>query len=130
MQTGQDFDYGIAGKYLFYPTLKVIPSSGNMVLAFGMSSRSDYPGIEVSEQVATDPADTLEKPAVAQKGIAPLALLFGCWPNGCRYGDYFGSGLDPSHPGVVWAAGEYASGQNDTSGLGTGWGTKIANFTG
>jgi hypothetical protein len=128
MTAVQDFNYGIAGKYLFYPAIRVIPSSGNLFVVFGLSSASNYPAIEVTEHASIDPVNSLESPTVLQAGQGPVTLTFGCSGSVCRYGDYFGAGLDPSVPNGVWVAGEYGSGIN--SGYGPTWGTRIASFTG
>jgi len=130
MHVMQDFNYGIIGKYLFYPALRVIPSSGNLFLVFGLSSSTDYPGIEVTEQAAGDPINSLQSPIMLKAGVAQVTLTYGCVNNVCRYGDYFGAALDPTVSNGVWVAGEYGSGVLDPSGYGPAWGTRIGNFTG
>ncbi len=125
----QDFDYGVPGKYVFYPALRIIPSNMSLFLVTGFSSSTDYPGINVTEQLTSDPPNTLKAPVLLQKGQGPVTLTYGCYSNVCRYGDYFGAGLDPSVSNSVWVAGEYGSGVLDPT-YGPAWGTQIGNFTG
>lgn len=129
MKVKQDFNYGTPGKYLFYPAFAEMPSTKNLLVVFGYSSATDSPGIEVTEQAAADPPNTLESPTIMKAGKAPVDLAYSC-VDACRYGDYFGAALDPSTPNKVWVAGEYGSGVQDSAGFGSGWGTAIGNFTG
>ena len=124
----QDFDYGIAGKYLFYPAIDEVPSNKDLFVVFGYSSQTDYPGIEVTVQKAHDREYAFESPMVVKAGNASMNLIYGCgFDRVCRYGDYFGAAVDPKNPNLVWAAGEY-TGVRDPSGLGTGWATEVAKF--
>ncbi len=128
MKIKQDFDFGIKNEYLFYPAIKEMPS-GNLFVAYGFSSATAYPGVAVTEQAITDPKNSLQSPDVVQPGNGPVDLLFGCGGS-CRYGDYFGVGLDPIDSKGVWIAGEYGTGEQDMDGLGQAWGTIVASFTG
>jgi hypothetical protein len=128
MKIEQDFDFGVKNQYLFYPAIKELPS-GNLFVVYGFSSATAYPGIAVTEQAITDPKNSLQYPSVMQPGSGPVNLLFGCLDS-CRYGDYFGAGLDPANPNGVWVAGEYGTGEQDKDGFGQAWGTAIGNFTG
>lgn len=130
MSVRQDFDYGMAGKYLFYPALRELPTGG-IVLVYGLSSSMQYPQVDVTEQASSDPPNSVEKPTTLEIGKGPVSLLLGCLnATGCRYGDYFGASLDPTNPDLVWVAGEYGSGQLSYSGLGKTWATEIGSFTG
>ncbi len=131
MSIKQDFDYGEAGKYVFYPALRQIPSSGNLVLVYGYSSSSNYPGIKITDQASSDPVKSFETPQVVQAGSGPVNLFFSCLSiNGCRYGDYFGAGLD-GNTNQVWVAGEYGSGvRSDIFDPGSTWATEIGDFEG
>src|SRR5256712_4154209 len=112
----QDFDVGIAGKYLFYPALRT-DAADNLVVVFGYSSATEYPEMRVATRSVHDPPNTIGAPQVIRAGEGPEAS--GCPNNSvCRYGDYFGASQDPSRPGVVWVAGEY--------GTANGWATFIA----
>lgn len=130
MSVLQDFNIGVAGKYLFYPAIRET-SAGNLVMVYGLSSASDYPSIDVTEQTATEPANSIMPPTTLQQGNGPVSIFFGCLGSAaCRYGDYFGAGVDPSDPQKVWVAGEYGSGNLDFTGLGETWATKIGSITG
>jgi len=111
----QDFDFGIAGKYVFYPTLRT-DGGARLFVVFGYSSSTDYPGVMVAVRAASDPPGSLGAPQIIRRGDGPEAT--GCSGSKCRYGDYFGAGRDPSDPGIVWVAGEY--------GTTAGWATYIA----
>lgn len=129
MSVMQDFDYGIVGKYLFYPAISETPN-GNLVAVYGLSSSADYPGVEVTTQASTDQADSIDSPITLQPGNGSVTLLSGCLnTTGCRYGDYFGAGQDPSDPSKTWVAGEYGSGTLDYAALGKTWATKIGSIT-
>src|SRR2546427_958001 len=111
----QDFDIGFSGKYVFYPALRT-DAGGNLVVVFGYSSSSEFPGVMVADRSGTDPPNTIGTPQVLRVGEAPETLA--CSGSVCRYGDYFGAARDPSDPGIVWVAGEY--------GTSSGWATFIA----
>ena len=69
-------------------------TSGSLVVVYGLSSSSDYPGIQVTEQAGTGSVGSLQSPISLQKGSGPVILTYGCSGGVCRYGDYFGAGLD------------------------------------
>jgi hypothetical protein len=115
----QDFNFGAAGGYVFYPALRP-DGRGNLLVIYGFSSQSDFPGLKVTEQSTTDPRNTLETPLLLQTGQGTVAL---------RYGDYFGAATDPSNPSIVWVAGEYGSGVV-FSDFPIGWATQIGTITG
>ena len=111
----QDFDLGVVGKYVFYPALRM-DGEGHLIVVFGESSSSEFPGVMVADRSGTDPPNTIGTPQVVRAGEAPETLA--CSGSVCRYGDYFGAARDPSDPGIVWVAGEY--------GTASGWATFIA----
>ena len=130
MKVVQDFDYGISGKYLFYPALRET-NSGSLFIVYGLSSGTDYPAVDVTEQASSDGRNSVEPPALLQQGNGAVSVLAGCLNiHGCRYGDYFGASIDPSDPTKVWVAGEYGSGTTDFAGLGKTWATKIGSLSG
>ena len=100
----QDFDYGAAGKYYFYPALS-FDGLGNLVVVFGYSSTVDYPGLMATSQLSSDPQRTLEQPILLLEGSDPETWV--CSNGACRYGDYFGASPDPADPTVVWVVGEF-----------------------
>ncbi len=100
----QDFDIAKSGYYLFYPSIK-IDSNATLNVVYGNSSSNNYPNIMFAVQKSTDPVDTVETPQLLTLGNSPVTVAVT--NNAARYGDYFGSGLDPSNPLHVWMAGEY-----------------------
>lgn len=128
MNATQDFDFGIPGKYLFYPAFRQM-SDGNLFVLYGFSSANDYPSIGATEQAISDPPDSLDMPTVVKRGVAPVELSYGCFST-CRYGDYFGVALDPLVSNEVWGAGEYGPGTKDSYGYGLAWGTEIVHLKG
>lgn len=107
----QDFDIGNAGLYYFYPALAV-DSSSELNLAFGYSSSSDYPGLMFSVHDTSAGSNNIASPQIFKRGA--------WYDDTGRYGDYFGSSLDPSNPLYTWFAGEY---HKDKS---TSWSTYVA----
>ncbi len=117
----QDFNLGASGKYYFYPALR-LDSIGNLLVIFGFSSSGDFPGLDVTEQGSGGPPNTLQTPVLLKSGSGPVAVL--CSGGLCRYGDYFGAGVDPSTTTLVWVAGEFGSGTMNQ------WATEIGSITG
>jgi len=118
----QDFDFGTAGVYYYFPALET-DGIGNLVTVFNASSANGsspstfaipYPSVLASQQLTTDPANALETPVLIHAGDT-------AYDQSNRFGDYSGEGVDPVD-GSVWLAGEYA-----TSAVGSMWGTWIAN---
>src|SRR5256712_4482902 len=99
----QDFDLSVVGKYVFYPALRT-DGEGHLIVVFGESSSSEFPGLMVAERSGTDPPNTIGTPQLLRAGEAPETLA--CSGSVCRYGDYFGAARDPSDPGILWVAGE------------------------
>lgn len=99
----RDFDTGVAQKYLLYPSVRP-DNFGNLFLVFGYSSSTDYPGIMTSYFASNAPAGAgLQPPAIRVLG----ATYIHCPVSVCRYGDYFGTALDPVNLNAVWMAAEY-----------------------
>lgn len=98
----QDFDVGSSGRYFFYPAFRV-DGSGSLDVIYGYSSANDYPSLAVTGQAIDDASGSLSPAVILKQGTAPEASGL------VRYGDYFGAGVDPSSPGIVWVAGEYDS---------------------
>ena len=111
----QDFDFGIDGKYVFYPAVRT-DEDGRLTVVFGSSSSTDYPGAMIATRAPSDPPGVIGSPVLIQSGTASETTA--CSTTTCRYGDYFGAARDPSDPGVVWVAAEY--------GRPAGWGTSVA----
>ncbi len=109
----------------FYPALQV-DQSGNLAVIFGYSSSGDYPGLKftfwkLGDQLTGSP----QTPTLLQAGSsyfyvnteADRACDIGSY---CRYGDYFGAGMDPNGY-TVWIAGEFAKDTTQHT-----WSTEIA----
>jgi hypothetical protein len=94
----QDFRLGATSFYYFYPAFS-IDTFGGIGGVFGYSSSSTFPSIAVTGQAAGDPPNTVEQPIAVKVGTGPVEAN--------RYGDYSGSGLDPSNPSVIWVASQY-----------------------
>ena len=110
----QDFDIDVAGKDVFYPGLRT-DGAGDLAVVFGYSSSADYPGIMVGGRLVDDAPNTLPQMQVVAAGTGPESPA-SCKTT-CRYGDYFGAGLDPTNASVVWLAGEI--------GTPSGWSTHV-----
>ncbi len=110
----QDFDIDVAGKYVFYPGLRV-DAAGDLAVVFGYSSSTDYPGIMVGGRLAADPSNTLPQTEIAMTGSGPETPS-NCRGT-CRYGDYFGAARDPANTSLVWLVGEM--------GTPSGWSTHV-----
>jgi hypothetical protein len=101
----QDFD---RGPNYFYPSLE-IDKLGNMMFVFGTSSSDIFPSLMVSGQSVGDPLGSARAPFLLKSGGASYTTSEsgGTCQNVCRYGDYFGSAVDPTDPMRIWLAGQY-----------------------
>lgn len=106
---------GVSGAYLYYPAISV-DSAGNVFTVFDESSSS------AAESVVVAGIDL----AAGGASLTSFATLHtsatyynpgggGCTSLGCRWGDYSGAAMDPSHPGDVWVVSEDTDGNNTTS---------------
>ena len=117
----QDFDYGAIGQYFFYPAFRV-DGLGNLDLMYGFSSSSVLPSLAITGQAKMDPSGSL--------GVARTLKAGSFVDSSTRYGDYFGAGLDPVDPSVIWVAGEYHASTAGTCGsFGPCWSTFIGSIT-
>jgi len=110
----QDFDFGQSGLYYYYPAVQ-IDGSGNLLSVFSGSSASAYAGVYASGQRPADGPNTFQVPATIHFGENAYT------PFANRWGDYSGASIDPSNPGTIWVAGEYARIEG-----GSEWGTWLA----
>ena len=104
----QDFDIGRSGFYFFYPSLK-IDNNGALNVVFGNSSSTAYPSIMFTAQTTSDTPGTVKPLQILKSGTAPVTFLSSITGNIARYGDFFGSAVDPVNPSHVWVEGEYGS---------------------
>jgi hypothetical protein len=109
----QDFDFGQSGLYYYYPAIQ-IDGSGNLISVFSGSSAGLYAGVYASGRRPGDPLNSFQSPVLVKAGEHSYT------PSASRWGDYSGASLDPSNPGLVWVAGEYARLEG-----GAEWGTWI-----
>jgi hypothetical protein len=87
--------------------------SGNIAMAFNVSSASMFPSLRYAGRLASDPM-----------GIMPRGertLIAGSAPNASnRYGDYSSLSVDPADDHLFWFTGEYNPASN--------WSTRIGTF--
>jgi len=117
MTKAQDFDFGQSGFYYYYPAIQ-IDGNNNLISVFSGSGGSSAPawaGVYASGQRPTDGTNTFQAPATIKLGEHAYN------PFSNRWGDYSGASIDPSNPGTIWVAGEYARIEG-----GSEWGTWIA----
>ena len=107
----QDFNIGSRTADTFYPSLS-IDSSGNMIVAFSVSSSSVFPSVMATGQSPNGDDNKVAKPVYLIKGSAS--------DGSERYGDYTGAALDSESN--VWVSSEY-----NKSPL--GWSTYIASLS-
>ena len=87
--------------------------SGNIAVAYNVSSNTMHPSLRYAGRLASDPQGTLPQ----GEGI----LINGSAPNGSfRYGDYSQISVDPTDDCTFWFTGQY----NPSS----QWNTRIASF--
>lgn len=87
--------------------------SGNIALAYNISSSTTFPGLRYTGRKEDDPLGVMT--------AAETTIVSGTSPNGTnRYGDYAAMGLDPADDCTFWFTGEYN--------LSTIWSTRIASF--
>jgi hypothetical protein len=115
MSVVQDFDFGTASTYYYYPAIE-LDSADDLISPFTRSSSSEFPSAYFAVQLSTDPTDSLQSPQLIHAATTSY--------SGSRWGDYSGAGVDPSDESQVWLNGEI------TSGVGNGnWGTWIAEVS-
>lgn len=107
----QDFNIGSRTADTYYPSLS-IDNSGNMILAFSVSSSSVFPSVMATVQSPNDDDNKVAKPVYLIKGSAS--------DRSGRYGDYTGAALDSESN--VWVSSEYNKSPR-------GWSTYIASLS-
>ena|GEM_PF-3105388 len=115
MTVEQDFNVGSPGAYYYYPAIQT-DADGDLIVAFSGSSSSEYPSVYAGMRLASDPVNAFGSPIL----VRPGAVAY----SGSRWGDYSGAAVDPSNPGEVWTAGEYAAGPS-----GSNWGTWLSGLS-
>lgn len=90
-----------------------ISATGNIGLAYSVSSSSIYPSLRYTGRKSCDPLNTMTE--------AETTIIAGTSPNNSnRWGDYHGMGTDPSDGETFWFTGAY--------GTGNAWSTRVAAF--
>jgi hypothetical protein len=107
----QDFNLGIEGLDLLYPSLTVT-GNGDMELVFGLSSSNVFPSFAATRQPVESNSTTLDPPILIKEGESFTSACDN--PSTvenptCRYGDYFGASIDadPSDSTNAWVSGQY-----------------------
>jgi hypothetical protein len=95
------------GRYRYFPSMAV-DSTGSVVLSYGYSSASEYPGVAIT---TLSSSGEVGPETVLKTGQATFAST--------RYGDYNSSALDPTDNLTIWQEQEYAK-ASDT------WGTWVS----
>jgi len=105
----QDFDFGAAGQYYYYPALGM-DSTSSIDVIYGYSnplseSQAIYPSLAVTGRASNDPLNSVRQPLTLISGNEDRNSTVDS--NSTRYGDYFGAAVDPSTTTTVWVAGQY-----------------------
>src|SRR6266498_2340537 len=106
LQQGIVDDPTIPGRHRYFPSLAA-DQNGNVVLGYGYSSATEYPGV----------AYTTIAPSGGPGGETVLKAGEATFQS-TRYGDYASTALDPHDNLTIWHIQEYAKGE-------TNWGTWI-----
>lgn len=115
----QDFDAATSGLDEYYPAVS-LSYTGDLFVSYTASSSSQFPGayavISPASAAGQSPLP-FTSPVTVQAGSNNY--------TGTRWGDYSAAAPDPSQPGAVWVAGEYAPADASTP----DWGTAAAELT-
>lgn len=88
--------------------------SGNIAVAYNVSSSSTFPGLRYAGRLASDPLGTLPQ--------GEYTIVNGSASNNSnRYGDYASMGVDPADGCTFWFTGQYNNAGS--------WSTRIATFS-
>src|SRR5262249_17991895 len=98
---------------------------GNAAVAYSTSNDTNYPSIQYSGRLSTDPSNNLSQTETA------LVTGAGSQVNSCtgtchRWGDYASLSVDPTDGCTFWVTSEYYSSQ--TNGTSGNWNTRIGSF--
>jgi hypothetical protein len=90
-----------------------ISASGNIGMAYSVSSSSIFPSLRYTGRKACDPLNSMTEPETT-------IIAGDSRNNSNRWGDYHALGLDPSDGETFWFTGGY--------GTGNAWSTRVAAF--
>lgn len=108
----EDVAFGLTGYFHTYPAISV-DKNKSVLINFSRSNALEYVGAYATgRRVADDPG--LSSSIPLREGVANYVLTFGGTRN--RWGDYNGTGVDPSDPSIVWFHTEHVAAKNT-------WGT-------
>ncbi len=100
--------------FLYYPAISM-DGNGDAIFVFSRSSTSEYPYVQVADQLAGAPNGAVSGSALVKAGEQPYVTQY------MRWGDYSSAGPDPaSTANAVWVAGEYSA-----AGSSGNWGTAM-----
>jgi hypothetical protein len=114
----QQVTYGSDGVDYYMPTLAV-NNSGDVVLAFNRSSRSQFAGLYFAGRKSSDSPNRFSKSVALQPGLGPYNVVFS-GSNIGKWGDYQGIALAPDN--TFWIYGQYAINSSC-------WGTQIGRVS-
>jgi hypothetical protein len=114
----QDFDFGAAGAYAYFPAVAT-DLTGNLFVSFSGSSATLFPS---AEAISIPVVGSITAVLVGQ-GRGPYDTTVCRGMN--RWGDYSGAATDPSSPNDIWVASEMAASATNSC----YWGTAIARLT-
>jgi hypothetical protein len=107
LQQGIPDNAASPGRHRYFPSLAA-DQNGNVVLGYGYSSATEYPGVAYT---TISPTGDAGGETVLKTGEATF--------QSTRYGDYASTALDPHDNLMIWHIQEYAKGE-------TTWGTWIS----
>jgi hypothetical protein len=119
-----DTDVSQPSTDLYYPAVS-LDSSGNLFVAYSASSPALFPGAYAVTSLATSPGSFSAPVTIAKGQASYVGWKFSDNSNADRWGDYSAAAPDPSVPGNMWVAGEYAP-SNAGSGF---WATGVAEIS-
>ena len=118
-QFGRVYDATTPNFYI-YPSIRA-NAAGDALLSYGLSSTSTYASAVYSFHASTDAVNTMQNFYSYKAGVGAYDVTqsFG----GNRWGDYFGTAVDPVD-NSFWAFGQWANSPSGGSGV---FGTQIAH---
>jgi hypothetical protein len=105
----EDEAFGSDGCWYFYPAVAV-DAGNNLSMVFGRSCTDAFAGVALTGRTVAEEA--LEGSVLLKDGEASYVAPIGSAERINRWGDFFGTALDPVEPRRIWVVGEYA-GRND-----------------
>ncbi len=113
------------GASYFFPSI-ALNGNGNVVTVVNRSSASSYVSLYASELMPL-PTPHFQTPVLIKSGNGPYTCTACGGEN--RWGDFSGAAVDPSDPGSVWVAGEWAKVLSSPYGASNQWSTWIAKIS-